>query len=649
MTKIAVFGGTTEGRHIAEFCDKNKIRCSYFAATEAGKMEVDHCKNIEIYQGRLNLEEIISVFNKEMFSVIVDATHPYAVEVSSYIKIACTELGISYLRIIRDDGKLNENEEITYVDTIDDIIGLLNLREGNILITTGSKDAEKYKKVVDYKSRVYIRILPDSETIEKLCNVGFLNEHIITGKGPFSIKENIKAINYTNSKILVTKDSGITGGYYEKIKAANICGCEVVCIRRPKEIGISELEAMKRLSDMVENRVYIIGIGMGNTEFLCEKSKKIINSANVVIGAERMISICKEIISNNADIYISYDTDKISNIIYDSKDKTVVVLMSGDTGFFSGAKKLMKKLDGCAEIVAGVSSMSYLASKIGVTWEDACAVSMHGRKSNLPFAVLTHEKTFVLTDGKINEIIALLKEYNLADVTVYIGRNLSSEDEKIIKIKPADYIQSVENFGLTCLFIINHNYENRMRFIRDSEFIRNDTPMTKDCVRNQIISRFNVKKDSVIYDIGAGTGSISLMLARLVPNGRVYAFDVSQGAIEVLEKNKRKFSTDHIECVLGEAPEIIEQNNIPVPDAVFIGGSKGNIKDITDLFEGKKVPFVMTVITIETYCEVMNLIDEGKIKSAEITQLFITNSVKLGDRYHFMSPQNPVWLISGVL
>lgn len=648
MKKIAVFGGTTEGRHIAEFCDKNEISCSYFAATEAGKNEVIDCRNIEIIQGRLDKGEMKSVFTKAMFTEVIDATHPYAIEVSSNIKEACKELGITYTRVLRDEYDCNENVGIIYADNIDEVIEYLNIREGNILITTGSKAAEIYKKVNNYKNRVYLRVLSDNETVKKLCDSGFLKEHIITGKGPFSLEENINAIRDTNSRILVTKESGKTGGYFEKIEAASICGCEVFCIKRPKENGISESEAIRRLSDMKKNNVYIIGIGMGNTALLSEEAKKFINGAEVVIGAERMISSCSRLMSDNAEIFVSYDTDKIAEKIYDKNGKSVAVLMSGDTGFFSGAKKLLEKLGGNAEVIAGISSMSYLASKIGVSWEDAYAVSMHGRKGNLPFAVLTHEKTFVLTDGKINENMALLGEYNLADVTVYIGKNLSLADEKLIKVSPRDFTDSEENWGSTSLFIINANSENRIRFIRDNEFIRNETPMTKETVRNQIISRFDVKEDAVIYDIGSGTGSVSLMLAKLVPNGKVYAFDISEKAMEVLEENKRKFSTDHVIGVLGTVPQSIKESNLPSPDAIFIGGSRGNIKNITELFAGKNVPFVLTAITIETFSEILGLIELGSIKSADISQLFLTESVELG-KYHIMKPQNPVWIVSGIL
>ncbi len=399
---------------------------------------------------------------------------------------------------------------------------------------------------------------------------------------------------------------------------------------------------------MKKNNVYIIGIGMGNTALLSEEAKKFINGAEVVIGAERMISSCSRLMSDNAEIFISYDTDNIAEKIYDKNGKSVAVLMSGDTGFFSGAKRLLEKLGGNAEVIAGISSMSYLASKIGVSWEDAYAVSMHGRKGNLPFAVLTHEKTFVLTDGKINENMALLRKYNLADVTVYIGKNLSLADEKLIKVSPRDFADSEENWGSTSLFIINTKSENRMRFIRDNEFIRNETPMTKGTVRNQIISRFDVKEDAVIYDIGSGTGSVSLMLAKLVPNGKVYAFDISEKAMEVLEENKRKFSTDHVIGVLGTVPQSIKESNLPSPDAIFIGGSKGNIKNITELFAGKNVPFVLTAITIETFSEILGLIELGSIKSADISQLFLTESVELG-KYHIMKPQNPVWIVSGIL
>lgn len=648
MIKVAVFGGTTEGRHIAEFCDENKIMCSYFTATEAGMLEVDNCRNIEVFQGRLNLNEMKSVFNNGSYTKVIDATHPYAVEVSKNIKQSCVSLSVPYERIVREQDYIEENRIITYLNSIDEVADCLSTRKGNIFVTTGSKDAEIYTKINDFENRVYLRILPDNDTIKKLCGMRFKREHIITGKGPFFLGDNIKMLKDTNSRMIVTKESGKNGGYHEKIKAAEICGCEVFCIRRPKENGISESEAIKRLSDMNKYKVYIIGIGMGNTDFLSSRSKELIKSSDIVIGAERIVSACKELIADSAEIFISYDTNGIVSKINEGSKSLISVLMSGDTGFFSGAKSLAKKLGDRAEIIPGISSLSYLASKIGVPWDDAYFITLHGKKGNLPFAVLTHEKTFVITDGKINEVMHLLKEYHLPGVTVYIGKNLGLCNEQILKTTPVDYTDSDNSTTLVSLFIINNQYENRMRFLHDSEFARNETPMTKESVRNQIIGRFNVKKDSIIYDIGSGTGSVSLMLARLVPDGKVYAFDISEKAIEILEENKRKLSTDHIKCILGEAEQSIKKNNLPLPDAIFIGGSNGNLKQIISLFEGKNIPLVITAVTIETFTEIMCLIEERRIKSPQISQITVNEGTELGS-YHILKPQNSVWIISGVL
>ncbi len=670
--KMALFAGTTEGRHIAMVCDVYGINCTVFVATAQGCEGLECLSSIELREGRLDEQKIEQVLKNEGFEYVYDATHPYAREVTDNVRTACERIGCEYIRVVRESVPIDDDAVVT--ESFEEAVNILNSMEGNILVTTGSKNAADYTKLNDFQNRVYLRTLPDEQTVAALCEMGYDRSHIITGKGPFSEAENIDTIERTESRILVTKDSGRAGGLAEKLSAAKKCGCNVIVVRRPKEEGLSEKAAVAKLiRDSGENmdnsaestglkkieikeekpkeKIYIIGIGMGDISLISSKKAEIIRNSDLIIGASRMVDACKEngLISDKTKVFKHFNTDKIAEEAEKNEGK-IVILMSGDTGFYSGAKKLAERLGERVEIMPGVSSLSYMSAKIGISWEDVYNVSLHGRSANIAFAVRTHKKTFVLTDGSVNDILKHLTEYGLGAVKVFIGCRLSYPDERIIETTPEIY-DGNDTDSLQSLFIINNNYENRMRFISDDEFIRNNTPMTKVSVRNAVVSMFDVSENSIIYDIGAGTGSVSVMLSRLVPEGKVYAFEYKEKACEVISANIKKFSADNVSIVRGKAPESIKnaiKNDIPYPSAVFIGGSEGKLAEIAGCFENSGIRVVISCATTETFGQALQLINDGVIKDSSVMQTAVSSAEPLG-KYHIMRAETPVWLVKGTL
>ena len=249
MNRILIFGGTTEGRLLAEFCDKNGINAFVSVATGYGESLLHKSDCINIISGRKNAEEILSFILKKKIAMVVDATHPFAIEASKNIKEACGKAKVKYLRVLRDSEKNACNSGNCYgiyFDSVYSVIEYLNKHtDGNILITTGSKELDLYCAITNYSERCIVRVLP-SEGIEERCvSLGYRCENIIAGKGPFSDSQNIRHIRQYSAAYLVTKDSGATGGFDEKIAAAQTCGTELLIIRRPAEIGVSLEEAEK--------------------------------------------------------------------------------------------------------------------------------------------------------------------------------------------------------------------------------------------------------------------------------------------------------------------------------------------------------------------------------------------------------------------
>lgn len=240
--KILIFGGTTEGRILAEFCSSSDIPAVVSVTTGYGADLVSNLKNIEVITGKLDENQITEYISKNKFSLIIDATHPYAINATDNIKKSCKTCNAKYIRLLREKsetlGKSFEN--------INDVIDYLNQDNRNILLTTGSKTLPEFLKVNNFYNRIAVRVLPSENILEYCTGLGFDRNKIICEKGSFSVEDNIKHIKKFKSEILVTKESGKTGGYEEKIKASKICGIESITIKRPFENG-TDIETVKNI------------------------------------------------------------------------------------------------------------------------------------------------------------------------------------------------------------------------------------------------------------------------------------------------------------------------------------------------------------------------------------------------------------------
>lgn len=387
---------------------------------------------------------------------------------------------------------------------------------------------------------------------------------------------------------------------------------------------------------MTEIKVDVVGMGMDGVKTLTREAYEIIDSADVLIGAGRMLEPFEHL---HKKMIREYSSDKILNYINNCGHDRIAVLMSGDCGFYSGARKLSESLD--CEIVSGISTPVYFCSKIGKQWENMKFVSLHGRYGNIAVNVMQNEHCFFLLGGKITptEICRTLCRYGLGEVSVFVGENLCYENERITS-GTAESLRDVQSGKLCAVITENKNY---MKYIPsgidDGDFIRTEIPMTKAEVRAVAVSKFNIGSDSVCWDIGCGTGSVSVEMAVKCTNGGVYAFDKKTEAVKLTSENSEKFGCDNIHVFESLFPEDIPEN-IPVPDCVFIGGASGKISDIikyvTELNPSAEI--VVTAVSVETLNECMNVFD------AEITQIAVTRTRRIGS-HTMLSAENPVFVI----
>lgn len=656
--KILIFAGTTEGRQLAEYLGSQGISAHVCVATEYGEQLVKKSDTVTVTAGRLDCEGMQDLI-KEGFSLVIDATHPYAVIVSSNIKEACSKAGVEYMRLLRHEG--SRQGDLVEVPSVEDAVRYLQNTEGNILVATGSKEIAKFTALDNYKERVFARVLSTASVAKACSDLGFEGKNLICMQGPFCEELNYGMLKQISAKYMVTKDSGKVGGFEDKIRAAKRAGVQVVLVGRPQgDEGRSYDEVIKELNSRFgistplkeapksKRKVTLVGIGMGDSSQLTLEAVDACQNADVIIGAERMLSSVKMHCSNTFNAYIS---DEIINFIKSHEEYcNIVVALSGDVGFYSAAKKLIDAIEKEGyelKLVCGISSVVYLCSKLKTSWEDVNLLSAHGRDANIIASVKSHKKTFALLSGSdgVHSVCDSLIAAGLNDVILHIGENLSYSNELITSGQPADLKN--QDFGKLCVVLITNEKADSTNplGIEDENFIRGTAPMTKSEVRTLAITKLKLKQDSVIYDIGAGTGSVSIEMALAVPDGTVYAIEKENEAVDLIRQNKAKFGTSNLEIIHGTAPDAIRE--LPEPTHAFIGGSSGNLNDImqTLLSKNKDMRIVITAVTLETVSEALSCMTNFGFKHRDIVQLSVSKSREIGS-YNLMTAQNPVYIFT---
>ena len=649
MYKAIVFAGTTEGYALCEFLAENRVSVYACAATEYGGSLLQENEFLHVSAGRLKTEDMEELFRKENPEIVLDATHPYAAEVTKNIRTACESAGVLYQRILRPEGE--KNSEAIYVESTEEAAAFLSGTEGNIFLTTGSKELTKFTGIPDYKERLFARVLSIPSVIRSCAELGIEGKHLIGMQGPFSAEINEAMLRQFQCSYLVTKDTGLAGGFPEKMEACQRCGVTPVIIGRPlKEEGLSLQDARVFLSKMfgftLSQKISLVGIGMGAEKTLTLEGKKALNEAELLIGAKRMTEAVQK---PGQMVLHEYRSEKIVEYIKEHpKYRTVAIALSGDVGFYSGAKKLIDQLDGNVEVICGISSVVYFMSKIGLSWDDAKIVSAHGRNCNLISLIRHNPKVFSIlgTEDGVAVLASRLVYYGMGDVALYVGENLSYENEKIFHDKAAN-LTEYRGDALSVVTACNEKATpmSAVHGISDGEFLRGKAPMTKEEVRTVSLSKLRLSEDSVCYDVGAGTGSVSVEMALRAWMGQVYAIEKKEDALALLKENKKKFAVDNLAIIPGVAPEAMTE--LPAPTHAFIGGSSGNMQDIINLLLEKnpKVRIVINCITLETVTEAMNAIRDFGLEDVDIVQLAAARSKSIG-RYHMMMGENPIYIIS---
>ena len=690
MSNILIFAGTTEGRNLSKILAESKINHTVCVATEYGSKLIDENEYTCIHCGRMNRDEMKDFMDKGNYDTVIDATHPYAYEVTANIKNAALEADIRYIRLKRNMGKIEDDKMIRFFNTNEECVDALEKTEGNILLTTGSKELSVYASRDSLKDRLIARVIPSEESVKICSSLGINGKNIIAMQGPFSLEMNEAITDMYQIGVIVTKNSGIPGGFLEKAECAKnkniplfVIGCadneEGISLEETLEqIGLNDINSKTGLSGEKTQKpsceksqelsvekgfnqsiISLIGIGPGNKDVLTEEAGNAIEEADILIGARRLLDTFSTL---NVEKYPFYESKDIIPLIEENETanqyKKYAILFSGDTSFYSGASGLIKALekeqnDGGlkAEIrmLPGISSLSYFASKIGVDYSDAKIISIHGRTIFNLGQIIKHEKkTFILVSGvkDINSIGDKIIAEGLRNSRVTLGYRLSYEDEEIINLTP-DECSGFDKDGLFICFVSNPEAEseNATHGLPDSYFVRDKVPMTKEEVREVSLSKLRLKKDSILWDIGSGTGSVSVEAALLSNDIKVFAIEKKDEASDLTAKNIINANLENVTIIRGSAPEALE--NLTPATHAFIGGSSGNLKEILESLKNSndKMRVVINAISIETMAEFKKIPEEFEVDDFEIIQMQVSRSDEVGN-YHLMKAENPIWICS---
>ena len=411
-------------------------------------------------------------------------------------------------------------------------------------------------------------------------------------------------------------------------------------------------------------KVYVIGIGMGNADTLTAGAKRAIENSGLLIGAKRLL---EPFSSMNCEKLELIKPSEIAEALAGAHCDQASVLMSGDVGFYSGATGLYDKLDDFdVEVIPGISSLVYFCAKLRTPWQDALLVSAHGREHDAVGAIQSSAKTFCITGGatKVEDICRGLVARGLGGVRVAAGERLSYDDERIVE-GPAAELAELSFANLSVMMAFNDRPITRAfgaPALADADFVRGESrvrgqagdkqgtamrpvPMTKEEIRALSIAKLHIAADHAVWDVGAGTGSVSVEAALAAPRGMVFAIEKNADAVNLMRHNRDRLGATNIVVVEGAAPEALAA--LPAPDRVFVGGSSGNMDAIVAAAVEKNpnVRICATAVTLETLADLLACLRGRNVDDADIVQVSVARADKIGS-YHLMRAENPIYLVT---
>ena len=402
-------------------------------------------------------------------------------------------------------------------------------------------------------------------------------------------------------------------------------------------------------------KVTIIGAGPGNPDLLSRAALDAIDIADVVIGAHRAL-LGIDVPPHVVRCELVKTADIVAALTDAASWQRAVVVMTGDVGLFSGARRLVEALSGDAQvdvrIIPGISSASYLAACLARPWQDWRFASAHGVACDIVAEAERAGELFLVTSGgeDPSRLSGELVQAGFGDARVTVAERLSYPDERITCATASEIAgQTFDDLNVMLIEFAGGAASSRWPYassgIPDELFIRGDVPMTKQEVRAVALAKLRLTATDTVWDVGAGTGSVSIEAALVARAGSVWAVERNAAGVRLIRENADAFGCGNVHAVPGVAPEALAK--LPVPDAVFVGGSAGELPSIVEaaLEKNSQVRLCVPCVTVETLTEACELLSGSRFKGFEACQVSAARAEAVGS-HHLMKAQNPVFLVS---
>jgi precorrin-6Y C5,15-methyltransferase (decarboxylating) len=427
------------------------------------------------------------------------------------------------------------------------------------------------------------------------------------------------------------------------------------------------------------NKIHVIGIGFRPLE---KRASDAVLRSEAVLVNSRLLEVFKgyseyEQVKDRILVHGSvYET--LDYIVDNYRKKKIVLLAAGDPMFFGIGRLIIEKLGQDDVIVyPDLSSVQVAFSRVRETSNNALFISLHGgpdpakrRKmeheiTEVPYLLQKHHKVAILTD-KVNTPEKIAKEIQKASIAcrgdvpspspsaikIYVCEKIGYDDEKVTEGTAEEISQQTFQHPNVVIVTVGAGSSRPDACIPDykfglkeSEIAHSRGLITKDEVRAVTIHKLRLPEQGVLWDIGAGSGSVSIEASRICPGLRIFAVEKKEEQIQHINGNKASFHATNIKTVKGEAPDILE--DLPDPDRVIIGGSGGSLRDIVNAATVNITSgiIVINATTIETLNEAVQSLENTGM-NVDVCEVSISRSKLVGQKKH-MSALNPIFIITG--
>lgn len=399
---------------------------------------------------------------------------------------------------------------------------------------------------------------------------------------------------------------------------------------------------------MPQQTIYLIGAGFTGWDGFPAMALEIISKADIMIGHQRHLTIFPDFKGEKKELG---DLPELIAFLKKTEQR-VVLLASGDPTFFGISRFLLRNLPKeRIEIFPNVTSMQYAFARIKEQWDDGIFVSVHGRGMHQAIdKIIAAEKACVLTD-KINTpaaIAAELIERGAEGYEAWLCEDLGMPTEKFTKTTVRGLLD-IEASELNILILIRTYEPNLIHYpligIDDDEFHTSKKLITKQEVRAVTLAKLQLQDDLVLWDIGAGSCSVSIEASNLMPDGKIFAVEKNPQCIGFINENLKKFCARNIKLVEAYAPDGLD--DLPDPDRVFIGGAGGKLDEIIDIISQRLRPegvVVINAVTLDTLTRAVEFLEDHGF-SVEAACINVAKTRNLTE-YKMFEAQNPVYVIS---